>query len=222
VEFILVPSERPCSLAAGFRAFGVLSPKCSYLQRISIPADFKIPSAIRSQAYHFGGTGIHWSMTGVVSVAPYCLNFGLRLLFACRLTDPIFFEVDCISMLVKMAWLIFRVETTQRSRLLVSVRKNVVSRTHVHRHHKPRQRLLHTVQTTRGLPCYTTASDIAQSLTPFRLPYHLLLVNLSYTKLSLPSRQRHSTHNSTSAALDTPRPHCLTVVLSLLSVTISL
>ena len=126
-------------------------------------------------AYHSGGTGIHWSMTGVVSVAPYCLNFGLRLLFACRLTDPLFFEVDCISMLVKMAWLIFRVETTQRSRLLVSVRKNVVSRTHVHRHHKPRQRLLHTdtVWTTRGLAACTTT---AQSLTPSRLPYHILSV----------------------------------------------
>lgn len=41
------------------------------------------------------------------------------------------------------------------------------------------------------------------------------------TEASLLSRERHSTRNSTSAAVVTQRPHCLTVVLSLLSVTIS-
>lgn len=69
----------------------MLSPKCSYLQRISIPADFKIPSAIRSQAYRFGETGIHWSMTAVASVVPFCLELDLRGCF------PVALLAKCLS-----------------------------------------------------------------------------------------------------------------------------
>lgn len=72
---------------------------------------------------------------------------------------------------------------------------------------KPRQRLLHTdtVQTTRGLACYTTTG---QSLTPSRPPYQILSVYFWCTG-------NHVTSDSTTlctAALwqysSPSRPHC--------------
>jgi hypothetical protein len=51
-------------------------------------------------------------MTEVASVAPYCLDFDLMRLFSCRETDRIFLKGDCVSISVKMDWLMFWVETT--------------------------------------------------------------------------------------------------------------
>ena len=45
-----------------------------------------------SQTYHFGGTGIHWSMTEAASVAPCCLYLGSTRLIFCRLTVTMIVE----------------------------------------------------------------------------------------------------------------------------------
>jgi hypothetical protein len=81
-----------------------------------------------SEAYHFEGTGIHWSMTEVASVAPCCLYLGSTRLISCRLT---------VSMIVeKRVFLVFdedglayvlRGNNGTLSSSGVSLRKNVVA-----------------------------------------------------------------------------------------------
>ena len=65
-----------------------------------------IPLMSDSEAYHFEGTGIHWSMTEVASVAPFCLDSGLVRGFPGKVTYATFFENRIILGWVKMAWLL--------------------------------------------------------------------------------------------------------------------
>ena len=51
-----------------------------------------IPLMSDSEAYHFEGTGIHWSMTEAASVAPCCLYLGSTRLIPCRLTVSMIVE----------------------------------------------------------------------------------------------------------------------------------
>lgn len=58
-----------------------------------------------SEAYHFGGIGIHWSMTEAASVAPFCLDPDLMRGSSGKLTYAMFPERRMLLVLAKMAWL---------------------------------------------------------------------------------------------------------------------